>query len=178
MSKAPSIFPKAKKIHGHIEYIILSYLPLSTVDSPQYHRWSKYLPLSSTIFLKYILLLVDAVTEKIRQELPPKFSLEFAKFSAMNETNYTCMFAVYSTLCGVRRRVLLAIYPLYYEYSLTTDNHAAAIVTTLQSYGKGVENITYIVGDRTGMIIGITISPSFFELPLNLDLISPYFCLI
>ena len=162
MSKAPSIFPKAKKIHGHIEYIILSYLPLCTVDSPQYHRWSKYLPISCTILLKYILLLVDAVTEKIRLELPPKFSLEFAKFTAMNETNYTCMFAVYSTVCGVRRRVLLAIYPLYYEYSLTTDNHAE-IANTLQSYGKGIENVTYIVGDSTGMFIRIYI-PSIFVL--------------
>ena len=160
MSKAPSIFPKAKKIHGHIEYIILSYLPLSTVDSPQYHRWSKYLPISSAILLKYILLLVDAVTDKIRQELPPKFSLEFSKFTAMNETNYTCMFAVYSTVSGVRRRVLLAIYPLYYEYSLTTDNHAE-IANTLQSYGKGVENITYIVGDSTGMFIRIIILSIF-----------------
>ena len=72
------------------------------------------------------------------------------------------MFAVYtSTISDMRKRVLLATYPLYYESSLTADNHAAEIATTLQSYGKGVENITYIVGDSTGMYICV-ISTSIF----------------
>ena len=79
----------------------------------------------------------------------------------MNDTNYTCMFAVYTTISRVRRRVLLAIYPFYYESSLTADNHATEIANTLQSYGKGVENITYIVGDSTGMFIRIIILSIF-----------------
>jgi hypothetical protein len=145
----PSAFvnKKGANIFKWLEWIVVANLPFKFVEHPLTQKNSNLESITDETIKKYLLLVTENVEKRIADDLPDKFGVIIDGWKD-GTTHYIAVFASYSDANGEGQYPLLSIAPPYDEESFTAETHKAFIIDVLEMYGKGLQNLIYLVGDN------------------------------
>lgn len=139
---------KLKSTFAWIEWMVEENLPFSFVDSESYRANTKLEPISRKTLTKYTQVLVQAVAQKMREDLPEKFGIVFDGWTDRTHTHFVGIFAVYCDNDGAPQYPLLAFQPLLDETDLSAESYEELILSTLEYYGRKASSVLFLVGDN------------------------------
>ncbi len=131
---------------GWMDLITAKHLPLSAVEDPTYRKYVT-LPAISARTIRRIMLKVSLLVEaKIALQLPETFGVVLDGWTC-GGTQYCCILATYC-VDGVVHTPMLTFTPMPDEGGLSANAHIDLLETCLESFGKPLEVVTFLVGDN------------------------------
>lgn len=139
--------PKYVNIYKWLEWIIMSGLPLSFVESEFARKYSNLNGISRNTLTKYMTAVKENVFTKIISILPDIFALIFDGWSDGIGGHYVGVFASFNE-GKVVKKVLLALKPLIDDTVFTAREYELFILDILCKYQKSINNVICIIGDN------------------------------
>lgn len=146
----PFFHKKGNNIFNWLTWIIEDNLPFSFCERLNSKRFSKLDPISVDTLMKYLKLTTERVEKKVADELPDHFGIVIDGWKE-GTTHYIAFFAVYTNADGNIKQPLLSIAPPFDETNYTAANHKAFIGDVLESFGKSLNNLIYLVADNAAV---------------------------
>jgi len=131
-------------IYMWMRWIIQRNLPVTEVENKLTREVVTLKPISVRALKAYMRFVAAKVGAVIATEMGDSFCLMFDGWTC-NSLHFLGIFAVYMVE-GVRCQRLLALSPM--DGSQTADAHGEHIETVLGVYGKGLDDIGFLVGDN------------------------------
>jgi hypothetical protein len=137
-----------KKIHGQtvfdwLHLITGCNLDFSFCESALTRKAVKLDPISIDTATKYSRRISEVIQEKIAAQLPNRFGLVMDSWK-QGENLYRALFASYVDTKGVAQYPFLWSFA-FDEPTFSTSNLKEFVQDVLEAYGKGVENVMYLV---------------------------------
>ncbi|RLN98007.1 hypothetical protein BBJ28_00014077 [Nothophytophthora sp. Chile5] len=131
-------------IYMWMRWIIQRNLPVTEVENKLTREVVSLKPISVRTLKAYMRFVATKVGEAIATEMGDSFCLMFDGWTC-NSLHFLGIFAVY-VVDGVRCQRLLAL--SLRDGSQTADAHGEHIETVLRVYGKGLDDICFLMGDN------------------------------
>lgn len=139
---------KTLNIFAWLEWIVMSMLPFTFLESDLTRKNVKLEPISRNTFTKYLLKVGEEVRIRLVASLPSKIGIYFDGWSD-HSTHYVAVFACYSAANNSESSYpLLSLSPLLNEESLTAQSHLEFLTAVLEMYGKDLSNVAFLAGDN------------------------------
>ena len=144
---------REKEMFKWIEFVVMKNLPVSIVDCPYTRDITRLKNVSAQTLRCHILELLSVVKETIQAELPPKFIIVFDGWTE-GFHHYIGIAAAYLKVGADSEEVpvqsILSMKPLLADgmKGMQATDHLEHVEKVLESYGKTLENILYLVGDN------------------------------
>jgi hypothetical protein len=144
---------REKEMFKWIEFVVMKNLPVSIVDCPYTRDITRLKKVSAQTLRCHILELLSVVKETIQAELPPKFIIVFDGWTE-GFHHYIGIAAAYLKVGADSEEVpvqsILSMKPLLADgmKGMRATDHLEHVEKVLESYGKTLENILYLVGDN------------------------------
>lgn len=141
------ITPRASNTHDWIEWVVHDNLELSFVDTARARKYTSgnLKPIRRHTLVARMRLCVKVMQEDISKGLPRRFGLMFDGWSRVS-THFIGVLAV-----GPEVRhgsILLGFSPFNNETDLSAEEHKRYLVTLLESYGRNLSSVSFLIGDN------------------------------
>ena len=138
---------KASSIFSWLEWIIMDNLPFTFVEKQLTRKNTKLdHSISTNTLMKYLKILSTEVEKKLMDELPGQFGIIIDGWTE-GTRHYIAVFACYCK-DEIAETPLLAIAPPFDEENYDAASHWAFIGDVLDLYGKGLDNLIFLIGDN------------------------------
>lgn len=138
---------KARRYWMWLRIVIMEDCSFRFCESPTMREFFPQHAICTNTFMKYMELVYLATVEVIKNLLPPKFGLVFDGWSDGLGNHFCGIFAV-GNKDGESVRVMLTFQRFEDETNQSAQNYIEFMNLTLETFGRTIESVTFLVGDN------------------------------